>query len=379
MGRFGSSPLALGGAAPLTQLPWRPRPHSPAMLAALKSTEAMRERAEKMFLSKPDGPHHSDLFTVGMCTPTNSVLEVVQATARWLWVAHEALLKKQCPFVWDEEVARGYLLGDALAQRPADEDTARTLGKRAATQIASVTLKANKAAKTARRGPAEGREAAVAAAVDAVWADTYTTLTKGLDADSIITRFNGGELSHHLPKCAQDLPDERLPDVVPSPATHPTTAAPRPASAAIPPEECSTLLFEESVGPCEPPRLKERRLEEKEKELQAREEELQARAAEFFSDMLAAGNALVDKEDKLEKDYEELDDYKKALDDYKKSTDVWRCRVSEIVKEAKELFRVRENQLDWVAGELGMGPRASVHMLVCSECAASMVNDEVFT
>ena len=114
------------------------------MLAALKSTEAMRERAEKMFLSKPDGPHHSDLFTVGMCTPTNSVLEVVQATARWLWVAHEALLKKQCPFVWDEEVARGFLLGDALAQRPADEDTARILGKRAATQIASATTKASK-------------------------------------------------------------------------------------------------------------------------------------------------------------------------------------------------------------------------------------------
>ena len=51
------------------------------MLAALKSTEAMRERAEKMFLSKPDGPHHSDLFTVGMCKPTNSVLEVVHREA----------------------------------------------------------------------------------------------------------------------------------------------------------------------------------------------------------------------------------------------------------------------------------------------------------
>ena len=86
-----------------------------------------------------------------MCTPTNSVLEVVQATARWLWVAHEALLKN--PFVWDEEVARGFLLGDALAQRPADEDTARILGKRAATQIASATTKASKAAKNARRGP----------------------------------------------------------------------------------------------------------------------------------------------------------------------------------------------------------------------------------
>ena len=83
--------------------------------------------------------------------------------------------------------------------------------------------------------------------------------------------------------------------------------------------------------------------------------------------MLAAGNALVDKEDKLEKDYEELDDYKKALDDYKKSTDL----SMSIVKEAKELFRVRENQLDWVAGQLGMGPRASVHMLVCSASVLS--------
>ena len=341
------------------------------MLAALKSTEAMRERAEKMFLSKPDGPHHSDLFTVGMCTPTNSVLEVVQATARWLWVAHEALLKKQCPFVWDEEVARGYLLGDALAQRPADEDTARTLGKRAATQIASVTLKANKAAKTARRGPAEGREAAVAAAVNAVWADTYTTLTKGLDADSIITRFNGGELSHHLPKCAQDLPDERLPDVVPSPATHPTTAAPRPASAAIPPEECSTLLFEESVGPCEPPRLKERRLEEKEKELQAREEKVQAREEK----VLDAEEALDDRQecidewdDRQDERQEALDFGEKYLDDHEKGLDNY-----------KKTIQIRENQLDWVAGQLGMGPRASVHMLVCSECAESMVNDEVFT
>ena len=91
--------------------------------------------------------------------------------------------------------------------------------------------------------------------------------------------------------------------------------------------------------------------------------------------MLAAGNALDDREEKMDKDYEELDDYKKALDDYKKSTDL----AMSIVKEAKELFRVRENQLDWVAGQLGMGPRATVHMLVCSECAKSMVNDEVFT
>ena len=63
------------------------------MLAALKSTEAMRERAEKMFLSKPDGPHHSDLFTVGMCEPTNSVLEVVQATARWLCTRNHSLAR----------------------------------------------------------------------------------------------------------------------------------------------------------------------------------------------------------------------------------------------------------------------------------------------
>ena len=76
--------------------------------------------------------------------------------------------------------------------------------------------------------------------------------------------------------------------------------------------------------------------------------------------MLAEGNALVDKEEKMEKDYEELDDYKKALDDAWKEINL-----------AKEWFRVRENQLDWVAGELGMGPRASVHMLVCSASVLS--------
>ena len=49
--------------------------------------------------------------------------------------------------------------------------------------------------------------------------------------------------------------------------------------------------------------------------------------------MLAEGNALVDKEEKMEKDYEELDDYKKALDDAWKEINL-----------AKEWFQVHNQR-----------------------------------
>lgn len=152
-----SPPGSVWGCPAGTGIPLRPDPLNPAFLAALISPEAMQECAELMLLIKPNGPHQSGLETVGMQTPTNAALEVVRATARWLWLVHEAQLKKLCPCVYDEEVARGFLLGDALGNRPTDEEVARVLGKRAATQIASTTNKAAKAAKAARRGPAASR------------------------------------------------------------------------------------------------------------------------------------------------------------------------------------------------------------------------------
>ena len=122
-------PLKLGAlaGAPLTQEAHASLLAQQRIQEALDSPVAMRERFFEMFLKDSDGPHASGIMPVQI-RATNSLLELVRSTTHALWVAHEAQIKAANPTLWDEELARGWLLADALARLPKSEAAARTVG-----------------------------------------------------------------------------------------------------------------------------------------------------------------------------------------------------------------------------------------------------------
>ena len=202
----------------------------------------MKERAENMFLNQPNGPHASGLLAV-QARPTNSLLELARKAAHGLWVAEESRIKAACPELWDEELMRGWLLSDALGCAPKDEATARTVGKRAATQIGAANQKASKVCKAARKHAAtETREGASKEATEAVWAAEYASLFNGLDGSLTCLfgcadrRFPAIAYRSHLPAVATSA----------SPATCPAPQA-QPSSTTVPLEDCCHLNFEESA------------------------------------------------------------------------------------------------------------------------------------
>ena len=132
--------------------------------AALETTEKMTERARLMFLTLPNGPHSSGMPGCRV-RATNGTLELVAKVAHTCWTAHKDEIRTMCPQLWDEELLRGWLLMDSLAQRPKAELAARTVGKRAATQVWTANARAKGEVKKARNKAApEARDEAAEAA-----------------------------------------------------------------------------------------------------------------------------------------------------------------------------------------------------------------------
>ena len=255
-------PLKLGAlaAAPLTQEAHASLLAQQRIQEALDSPVAMRERFFEMFLKDSDGPHASGIMPVQI-RATNSLLELVRSTTHALWVAHEAEIKAANPTLWDEELARGWLLADALARLPKSEAAARTVGKRAATQIGSVNGKVGKATKVARKTPQEGRDTAVKEAVEAVWAGEYPTLFAGLEDALTRTVFQPGR---RLPAVATTAPPlmspppprpppltTAAPALCATPATCPVVEAPAAPAAALPDEVFRARESEASLATTE--------------------------------------------------------------------------------------------------------------------------------
>ena len=254
-------PLKLGAlaAAPLTQEAHASLLAQQKIQEALNSPVAMRERFFEMFLKHADGPHASGIMPVQI-RATNSLLELVRSTTHALWVAHEAQIKAANPTLWDEELARGWLLADALARLPKSEAAARTVGKRAATQIGSVNGKVGKATKVARKTPQEGRDTAVKEAVEAVWAGEYTTLFAGLEDALTRTVFQPGRrpaVATTAPPLMSPPPPRppplttAAPALCATPATCPVVEAPAAPAAASPKEAFRARESEASLATTE--------------------------------------------------------------------------------------------------------------------------------
>ena len=254
-------PLKLGAlaAAPLTQEAHASLLAQQKIQEALNSPVAMRERFFEMFLKHADGPHASGIMPVQI-RATNSLLELVRSTTHALWVAHEAEIKAANPTLWDEELARGWLLADALARLPKSEAAARTVGKRAATQIGSVNGKVGKATKVARKTPQEGRDTAVKEAVEAVWAGEYTTLFAGLEDALTRTVFQPGRrpaVATTAPPLMSPPPPRppplttAAPALCATPATCPVVEAPAAPAAALPDEAFRARESEASLATTE--------------------------------------------------------------------------------------------------------------------------------
>ena len=246
-------------AAPLTQEAHASLLAQQRIQEALDSPVAMRERFFEMFLKDSDGPHASGIMPVQI-RATNSLLELVRSTTHALWVAHEAQIKAANPTLWDEELARGWLLADALARLPKSEAAARTVGKRAATQIGSVNGKVGKATKVARKTPQEGRDTAVKEAVEAVWAGEYTTLFAGLEDALTRTVFQPGRrpaVATTAPPLMSPPPPRppplttAAPALCATPATCPVVEAPAAPAAALPDEAFRARESEASLATTE--------------------------------------------------------------------------------------------------------------------------------
>ena len=175
-------PLIIGfsDSAPLTDVSRRFFLQTQMDKAALETTEKMTERARLMFLTLPNGPHSSGMPGCRV-RATNGTLELVAKVAHTCWTAHKDEIRTMCPQLWDEELLRGWLLMDSLAQRPKAELAARTVGKRAATQVWTANARAKGEVKKARnRAAPEARDEAAEAARKDVFAESYSGLLKDL-------------------------------------------------------------------------------------------------------------------------------------------------------------------------------------------------------